>query len=70
MMEWQPINSAPMDREIFARDAEGNERWTRSEFGSWTYKGWRENADREEYESDEWWEPTEWQSAPNTTATT
>jgi hypothetical protein len=60
-MAWQPIHTAPRDgKRIHARDADGVERVTWFDFGVWVYVGWRENDDRDEYETEEWWEPTEW----------
>lgn len=65
-MAWQPIHTAPRDGErIHARDADGVERVTWFDFGDWVYVGWRENDDRDEYETEEWWEPTEWNATPN-----
>lgn len=64
-MTWTTITTAPQDgTKILARDQEGTQRWTWFDLGGWCYQGWRENEDQEEFESDEWWEPTEWM-APN-----
>ena len=65
-MAWQQIDTAPRDGErIHARDADGVERVTWFDFGDWVYVGWRENDDRDEYETEERWEPTEWNATPN-----
>ena len=65
-MAWQTIHTAPRDGErIYARDADGVERVTWFDFGDWVYVGWRENDDRDEYETEELWEPTEWNATPN-----
>lgn len=61
MSDWQPIETAPKDgAAVHARDADGDEHVTRFFYGSWVYTGWRETEDRDEYETEEWWEPTEW----------
>ena len=41
-------------------DVDGNEQVTWFCDGDWVYAGWRETEDRDEYETEEWWEPTEW----------
>ena len=60
-MEWQPMATAPKDgARVHARDVDGNEQVTWFCDGDWVYAGWRETEDRDEYETEEWWEPTEW----------
>ncbi len=56
---WKPIDTAPLDRTILARD-ENDERYTYFQFGDWNYEGIRENEDQEEYSWVECWFPTEW----------
>ena len=65
-MEWQPMATAPKDgARVHARDVDGNEQVTWFCDGDWVYAGWRETEDRDEYETEEWWEPTEWNATPN-----
>ena len=65
-MAWETIDTAPRDgARIHARDADGNDRVTWFSDGDWVYAGWRENDDRDAYETEEWWEPTEWNAPPN-----
>jgi hypothetical protein len=61
-MNWKPIGDAIKCNKIrvLARDADGTERVTWFEDGGWLYEGWRETEDRQEYASEEWWEPTEY----------
>ena len=68
-MEWQPMATAPKDgARVHARDVDGNEQVTWFCDGDWVYAGWRETEDRDEYETEEWWEPTEWNATPNSRA--
>ena len=59
-MHWKPISEAPPRVTVLARDVDGIERWTWFDCGDWLYEGWRENEDQDEYQSVEWWEPTEY----------
>ncbi len=63
-MAWQLIATAPKDgARVHARDAEGVDRVTWFCDGDWVYDGWRETEDRQEYETEECWEPTEWNAS-------
>ena len=60
-MAWEPLETAPKDgSDVLAQDADGFVRWTKFEFGDWVYNGWCENADQEEFECEQVWEPTSW----------
>jgi len=59
-MNWKPMSGAPNEGQVLARDVDGMERQTWNEGGVWLYEGWRENADQEEYQTVEFWEPTEY----------
>lgn len=59
---WQPMGNAPHAGPLFARDAEGFESWTWNDGDGWLRECWREDADQQEYRSEEWWTPVEYRA--------
>ena len=59
---WQPMDMAPHTGPLYARDADGQEAWTRHDGDEWTRTAWRETEDRQEYQSEEWWTPVEYRA--------
>jgi len=59
--DWQPMDGAPKDgTRVFAKDVDGNQRWTWFSDGEWTCASWRETEGQQAYEADDWWEPLFW----------
>ena len=58
--DWQPMEQADKAGHWYARDDDGTEAWTWHDGHEWVRDCWRENEDREEYQSEEWWSPVEY----------